>query len=490
VVGRRLLDAAYREDLGGVRTGTRWPRLKATRHGFDRIERQEPVAEEPAALLHGLGITSATLAAELDDAVANLAVAYQRRPEPPAAGVDLDAQAIAYERLATEGHNLHPCGRTRLGWNAADVLAYDQEADRVPVAFVAIRKDRHLGDDIGALLGATYPDVPEAPAGYVVQPVHPWQREGVLRQRYDEVIALPGGIDATPTLALRTLLLPPDRAGRRHYLKVSLDIQVTSTRRSISIASTHNGPRISDLLARLAGGDDRVVLMPEVAGAALQDGRDASAILRGGLGARHDADEVAMTAAALPARSGGTTLLHAMVTRSGLAPIKFLESYARLLLTPILRMLDAGVGLEAHLQNCVPIFRAGVPTRMAFRDFAGLRLHLPRLAARSIRPALWPGSVTATTSIDDVRAKVGYTALQAHLGEIVVRLAETDGLDETAAWQSLAGIIDDIYATERLDAADHAFFRAPTMPHKALVRMRLAGSGDVYVPVANPMHRA
>ena len=35
--------------------------------------------------------------------------------------------------------------------------------------------------------------------------------------------------------------------------------------------------------------------------------------------------------------------------------------------------------------------------------------------------------------------------------------------------------------------ADHAFLTAPTVPHKALVRMRLAGAGDVYVPVRNPL---
>jgi hypothetical protein len=35
---------------------------------------------------------------------------------------------------------------------------------------------------------------------------------------------------------------------------------------------------------------------------------------------------------------------------------------------------------------------------------------------------------------------------------------------------------------------DHAFFTAPTLPHKALTRMRLAGAGDVYVPVRNPLH--
>ena len=31
---------------------------------------------------------------------------------------------------------------------------------------------------------------------------------------------------------------------------------------------------------------------------------------------------------------------------------------------------------------------------------------------------------------------------------------------------------------------------APVVPHKALVRMRLAGNGDVYVPVRNPLHAA
>jgi D-ornithine---citrate ligase len=468
--------------------------VPATRHGFDRIERRTPVTAPPRELLGELGIASPRLCAELDDAIVNLAVAYRRRAAIDARwhspDGDLDDQAIAYERLATDGHNLHPCGRTRIGWAPADVLAYDQEAEPFEIEFVAIRKDLHVGDDVGALLAEAYPGVPEAPAGYVVQPVHPWQRSAVLRHRGDELICLPGGIEALPTVALRTLLLPPDRTGTRRYLKVSLDIQVTSTRRSISVASTQNGPHISALLHRLIGDDDRVVLMPETAGAALRAGRDASAILRGGLGRRAAHGEVAMTAAALPARSptSGRTLLSELVTRSGLTAATFLQSYARLLLTPLLRLLDAGIGLEAHLQNCVPIFRDGLPVRMGFRDFAGLRLHMPRLAARSARLRLWPASVTAAADIDEVRAKIGYTALQAHLGELIVRLAAADDLDEAQAWQSVAGIIDEIYAGDRLDAGDRAFFHAPTMPHKALVRMRLASSGDIYVPVRNPMH--
>ena len=58
----------------------------------------------------------------------------------------------------------------------------------------------------------------------------------------------------------------------------------------------------------------------------------------------------------------------------------------------------------------------------------------------------------------------------------------------------MRAVVDATYAelrahpTTAIDAAaDHAFFTAPLMPHKALVRMRLTDAGDVYVPVNNPL---
>ena len=66
---------------------------------------------------------------------------------------------------------------------------------------------------------------------------------------------------------------------------------------------------------------------------------------------------------------------------------------------------------------------------MVLRDVAGLRVHRPRLAARGHRLRLWPGSVVGTDDLDVLRAKLGYTALQAHLGELIRHLADTAGLD-------------------------------------------------------------
>jgi siderophore synthetase component len=507
VVGRRLWAAAYREGLAE-------PPASASRHAFNRSEPSLPVTEPPGAILDRIGVEAFELRTELDDAVANLTVALSRRRDIDGAwrkvaadrgiddaygviaGLDPDAQAVAFEQLATEGHNLHPCGRTRLGWGRGDLLAYDQESPEVDVAFVAIRSDRHVGEDIGGLLRHTYPQVPPADDGYVIQPVHPWQLENVLRDRYADQFA-DGALrevgdamlSAVPTTALRTLLLEPDVRGLRHYLKLSLDIQVTSTRRSISVASTRNGPAISDILRRLIT-DPRVLVLPEVAGAAMTGTRDVAAIIREGLNRRLGPREVAIPGSSLPAVSpiSGRTILAEVVDRSGMTASDFLSAYARLLLPQALRLLDKGVGLEAHLQNSIPIFLDGRPHRIAFRDCAGLRLNPARLADHGVDVRLWPGSVIGTPDQNVVRSKLGYTAFQAHLGELVLRLSESHGLHEPSAWRSIRALVDEVYEDGDLDPADREFLIAPTMPHKALLRMRIEADGDIYVPVANPLH--
>jgi D-ornithine---citrate ligase len=505
VVSSRLLAALYAEGLAEAPADL-------PRHGFGQVE-VAPTTKPPGVVLDEHGLDAYSLRAELDDAVGNLAFAYARRRDIDVAwrkqaaergiadaygvvaGLDADEQALAFEQLSTEGHNLHPCGRTRLGWTFDDLLAYDQESPSTHVTFVAIRRDCHVGEDVGALLRDAYPQVPGADEDYVLQPVHPWQLTQVIRERYADAFA--DGrlrevedvtIGAAPTTTLRTLLLEPDRDGVRRYLKVSLDIQVTSTRRSISVASTRTGPAISAVLERLVT-DPRVLILPEVAGAAMTGVRDVAAIVRAGLAGRTGRREVAIPGSALPAISPitGTTVLAEVVDRSGLTPLRFLDAYARLLLPQAVALLDAGIGLEAHLQNSIPVFSDGVPRRIAFRDFAGMRINPDRLAARGVQIDLWHGSLIETHDQDVVRAKLGYTMLQAHLGELISRLVASHGLDERAAWRRIRDVVNDVYDALNLDEGDRKFLLAPTMPHKALVRMRMEDRGDIYVPVPNPL---
>ncbi|WP_328474085.1 RhbF-like rhizobactin siderophore biosynthesis protein [Actinoplanes sp. NBC_00393] len=473
-VGRRLRAALVREELT--------PAFARGRvHAFNRVEYPTAGVNDPVDLL--AGIDNGTFAGEIRNAVLNLAIAMARF-KPGKTSQNADENAIRLERLAVAGHNLHPCGRTRLGWDTFDVLAHDLEAGHTRLGFLAVRDDHHLGDDLG---------FPGAPAGYRAQPVHPWQRD-LVTSRYPELFAdgtlqhLDGHLDAIPTAAIRTLYLPATGT----YLKVSLDIQVTSTRRSISVASTRNGPALSALLHRLAEDEPRLLLMAETGGAAVPaagTGRDLSAITRTGLTGLLEDGEHAVPGSALPAHdpATGTTVLAGLVDTSGLGAAGWLTAYTRLLLPPLLRLATRGVALEAHLQNCLPTFRDGRPHRLALRDFAGLRLHPGRLAAAGHTLDLWPGSVVGTDDLDLMRAKLGYTALQAHLGELVIRLAETHGLPEDHAWRIVRDIVDETY-DETFSTEDHAYFTAPTIGHKALVRMRLAGQGDIYIPVKNPLH--
>jgi siderophore synthetase component len=495
VVGRRLRGALVREGLVAAGPGDRL-------HAFHRVEYAEAGVDDPADLLPDrLPGNAAGFAAELRNAVVNLAVAMARQDQVVTA--DPDHAAVAGERLAVAGHNLHPCGRTRLGWDTGDVLAHDLEAGHTRLGFVAVRDDLHLGDDVGAALREVYPQLPTVPAGYRLQPVHAWQRDAVLPVRYRELLdsgalrILDDELDAIPTAALRTLLLPPAADGSRRYVKVSLDIQVTSTRRSISIASTRNGPALSVLLHRLVAEDpaaDRLLLLAETAGAAVPvgSGRDLAAILRDGLTGRLRPGERAVPGGALPFVAAGLVAEFAAGTGrrdDAGAAAAFLDAYARLVLPPLLRLTLRGVAFEAHLQNCLPTFARGVPQRLAVRDFAGLRLHPGRLAAAGHEVSLWPGSVVGTDDPEVLRAKIGYTVFQAHLGELVIRLGESHGLDEQLAWRLVRAVVDETYAGQGGHAAqDHAAFTAPTVPHKALVRMRLAGAGDEYLPVENPLH--
>jgi siderophore synthetase component len=504
-VGRRLRGALVREDIGDARTRHSG---QGRRHAFDRVEFAAAGVDDPADLLRG---EHWGFAAELGDAVVNLAIAMAR-PAPPGSGGDPDDNAVAHERLAVAGHNLHPCGRTRLGWSVPDVLTHDLESGGTRIGLIAVRRDAHTGDDLGAALTAAHPYLPPPPPGYVLQPVHAWQRDTVITRRYagelrdGTIRLLDAELLAVPTAALRTLLLPAAADGTRHYLKVSLDIQVTSTRRSISVASARNGPVVSALLRTMVADDpdaDRLLLLAETAGAAVPagSGRDMSAILRDGLTGRLHPGEVAVPGGALPAvdPATGRSVLAGLVTAyahrtartdDAGAALSFLDRYARLLLPPTLRLAVRGVALEAHLQNCLPTFVHGVPHRLAVRDFAGLRLHLPRLAAAGHHPPLWPGSVVGTTDDHVLRAKIGYTALQAHLGELIIRLGESHGVDEDTAWGTVRAVVDDTYTAVGSDTAraDHAALTAPTVAHKALVRMRLGGGGDTYLPVGNPLH--
>jgi siderophore synthetase component len=512
-----------------------------------------------------------SFAAELADTVANLALAYARSEEQRLAlcqlAIELSApdtvglaQRLAeretpedvmvfFERLNTEGHNLHPCGRGRLGMQPTDLLRHDLESETsTDLILVAIRRERvesapdEQGRHVGELLWAEYPKLDTAvrehfrldrldPAGYVFVPVHSWQLEQVVHPLLaDEiadrtVIPVPAArLAGVPTSSLRTLLTERSPTGRRLLVKTALDTLIGSTRRSISAHTTNNGPVYSRLLRQIIGREpvliDRVVILDELAGASYRPrahdpdpdrrSRALSALIRRDISGHLRAGELPVPGCALPAHAPvtKTSLLVELVTRYAAtrgesdlsaAGLRFAEDYAALLLPVcVILMTKYGIAVEAHLQNCIFTFTDAVPTRLVLRDWGGVRIFPPRLRQHGFPLDPRPGAVTVTDDVQVMRAKLLYTVLSNHLGEIIAHLVMRLSVDPVAAWKCVSlvieGLLTDLNADPMLRAdvaADRSVLFGPTLPIKAFARMRLdPAGGDQYVQVRNPLHQA
>lgn len=552
-----VLAAAWRENLANIRTHAHTKNhtttiqlphatisFTATHHAFNHITPRGPITTNntpittPETLLHLLTQNPPPhLLHELNDAITGLSTALdhhntnnatlnqQAHKHHAPTTIDL-ATALTthttnflpcrfYEPLAVHGHHLHPLARTRLGWTTHDRNRYDLETSQTfPIRFVAAKRETvDLSTDtaksaIDTQLAQHHPQLSEhLDPDHVLIPIHPWQYHNVIKTRH--TAAFDSGaltdlphlqIAATPTASIRTLL-----ANSGIYLKCSLDIHITSTRRGISPATAKNGPELSTVLTKIINNDttlkERITILKEHASVSLPADsphpRDLTCILRQPLSTVLRPDEHGIPATALPARSpiSGHSILTELIDRLAhhttqnrqAAAKTFLHRYSDLLATSTMHLAGHyGIAAEAHLQNSIPTFdHTGMPQRIIIRDFGGARIHLPRLHAAQHHPPLHPHTVTTTHDINTMRDKIAYTVFQNHLAALINNLSLHGLIESNEAWD----IVTDIVTTADIPIEDTNYYTAPTAAHKALLTMRLRETGDHHISVTNPMHK-
>src|SRR5690606_5557436 len=189
-------------------------------------------------------------------------------------GRHADTTARLLETPATDGHHPHPCARTRLGWDTADLARYDLETPRpVPVRLLAdptglLARSGTDFRDHPMLTGLDLPDP--------VLPVHPWQLEHRILPAHRDLFdsgrlrLLEATVPAWPTAAVRTLC----GAARPGHLKLALGIHITSTRRDISPATALLAPALTTAVAGLIEADRSHTIVADQAGAWLPGSRD------------------------------------------------------------------------------------------------------------------------------------------------------------------------------------------------------------------------
>ncbi|MNX25318.1 Aerobactin synthase [compost metagenome] len=466
-----------------------------------------------------------------------LALALRRR-EP-----DFDA-ALFFERLCVEGHPLHPGTKTKMDMAPADVFRYAPEFDGMAdVRMVAIRRAHALAShpagfaDSNALLLTHHPQLAAPVAQALAQagltldevllaPVHPWQWEQTLFTLYSEEIAQ-GLVIPLPeirmayaaTASFRTLV--PRGNAKGLVVKLAVDSQMTSTVRSISPATALNAPRFSALIEEVLAREPELhgTLLPvsELGGVSFASDdpdparrarkqRNLTVVWRERL-APVSENALPIVGSALYAESPVTgkpiliELLDAFARKTGSPSLQeaagpFLSCYASLLLPGVLTLLTRyGIALEGHMQNCIPVFEDGMPVRMLFRDWGGVRIHRSRLEAAGLKADFEAHSITVTDDLTEARNKAYYTVLQSHLAEIVLQLARHTGVSERDLWPIVASLACESFARlkadPRLAAAaqeDEAALFAETVETKALTRMRLSeDDGYHYAAVPNPL---
>ncbi|HMC09213.1 MAG TPA: IucA/IucC family protein [Actinomycetota bacterium] len=445
-----------------------------------------------------------------------------------------------FEQAVADGHPLHPCARIRGGMTPEEILAYAPEwADEVPLGVVAVATTAFTevspGDrGMTALLRRRHPSAVDAaaahlrgmgrdPAGYDLLPVHPWQLRRTLPRRYEaalgdhRIVPIPGAdVAGRPLLSLRTFADAADRRGP--HWKTSVDVRLTTAVRTVSPEAVQNGPAVSAVLAgicrREPGFGKRFVALAELAGGSYRPPPDQPPDAAASLAAiardspeRHTAaGEVALPAAALAARSPltGRPLLADALEELGSrrrqpppdAAASFLEAYCDCSLAPLLTLLSGwGIALEAHGENAVVVLRRGLPVRLLYRDFGGIRISRSRLARRGLTPPPLTGAVP-TEDEEELRAKFLFPLLVTNLGQVVAALERVSGCDAGRLWEivgrgcraAYAALLREPDVRAQAQRDEEALF-GPTLPVKSMLRVQLSATPHVpqWVAVPNPL---
>lgn len=400
-------------------------------HGDDRRER--PV-DDPGALVRLLW-PAATLAAEVDNSVANLALARADRP-PQELPDPHDLGRI--EQLLTDGHPIHPCCRTRGGMTVADVLAYAPEHSPViRLRKLRVPEDRWYG---------TAPPILYA---------HPWQADR-LRDRYPWLADDGETGPVRPLMSLRTVA-PLD--GGPH-IKTAVDVQMTSAVRTVSPAAVHNGPILSALIQDLTKDLPIDILAETDAGAVIVDGSPQRHLAF----LRREAPRLrpGETAVPMAVLSAAPMLLERVQDAYG-----FMVLLGEVLFSPLLELLRRGVALEAHGQNTLIVLRGDRPVRVLYRDLGGVRVIAGRRDLEGDLP---------TDDPRVLRDKLTASLFSTVAAELIDALAKR-GADPARLWGIVAGSVTDPH-----------ILREP-LPIKATTAMRLAADplDDTWARIDNPM---
>lgn len=372
-------------------------------------------AQELVVELHDrLGIPDDLLGTYLEEVAATLAgAAWKHHHGGPSSADLVHAGFQEIESAMTEGHPAFVAGNGRIGYGLADHEAYAPESGQpVRLVWLAVRRDlsrlsvgagvdeeslyREQLGDLRDELDERLRDLGLDPADYRYLPAHPWQWEHKLGITF----AADVGARRVVPLALSTSRYRAQQSlrtffdvdePRRHYVKTALAVQNMGFLRGLSPRYMDGTPAINDWVADVVRADDTLRecgfdVLREVAAIGytgdVHHRTDAStprtsayrkmvaALWRESPLTRvRDGERLATMASLLHRDRDGVALVGELVRTSGLTAERWVATYLRAYLRPVVQCLLAhDLAFMPHGENVILVLDGHVPTRVLFKD--------------------------------------------------------------------------------------------------------------------------
>ncbi|GAA1774176.1 desferrioxamine E synthetase DesD [Pseudarthrobacter sulfonivorans] len=429
-------------------------------------------------------------------------------------GADVAADFQAIERSMTEGHPCFVANNGRLGFGISDYRAFAPETGApVRLEWIGVHRSKavftasarlnyraHMEAELGAEAMLSFDAEFRAqgvdPAEYFLMPVHPWQWENKLTVTFaaeiaqQHIIHLGTGKDSYQAQqSIRTFFNTSHPA--RSYVKTAMSVLNMGFMRGLSPQYMKATPAINDWLQQLILTDKALqkrglAMISETAAIGYHNGYYEAASAKGSpyrkmlsalwrespLTLLGDRQQLATMASLLHTDSAGKPMVSALMERSGLEPVEWLQRYFEAYLVPLVHCLyQYELAFMPHGENVILVLENGVPVQAIMKDIAeeivvmGDRLDLPGDVAR-IKADI-PDGEKVLAIFTDV-----FDCIFRFLGALLV---EDGKLSEDEFWGTAARAIKD-YQAEHPELADqfarHDLF-APDFELSCLNRLQL-----------------
>jgi siderophore synthetase component len=339
-----------------------------------------------------------------------------------------ERQYDALESYLLDAHTYHPCYKSRIGFNLQDNFRFSPEFKQdIQLIWLAVLKSEitvnvskklnyveFIQQQIGHEQYQSFQNIltlqGKAPNDYWILPVHPWQWDNEINtlfmfQLAQQKIILVGQSSECyrAQQSIRSLANHTDR--NKPYVKLSLGITNTSSKRTLSRHTVLNAPLISDWLQYLIESDPTAqeldfVILNETVGIGYADEllpAQQQQKIYGALGViwresihqylREDEDAFPLNGFSY-LEPNQQPIIASWIEQYGLEP--WLKQLIQVTTLPVIHILFAeGIGMESHAQNIILIHKNGWPVRVALKDFHdGVRYSVQHLSRAELAPQL------------------------------------------------------------------------------------------------------